>query len=103
MRLLRFHELPVSPWRNGGGVTRAARPVAPLDEYFYRRLSGAYQTIAHSAPKAAAIRHEVQRLKNTGLAGPIFASDDIQTRLRLQADLLEATEVMDVQTSDVHG
>ena len=22
MRLLRFHELPVSPWRNGGGVTR---------------------------------------------------------------------------------
>jgi hypothetical protein len=39
MRLLRFHELPVSPWRNGGGVTREVAALGGPDGDFLWRLS----------------------------------------------------------------
>lgn len=37
MRLLRFDELPVSPWRNGGGVTREVAALrAPGGDFLWR-------------------------------------------------------------------
>lgn len=39
MRLLRFHEFPVSPWRNGGGVTREIAALRGAGDDFLWRLS----------------------------------------------------------------
>lgn len=39
MRLLRFHDLPVSPWRNGGGVTREIAALGGAGGDFLWRLS----------------------------------------------------------------
>lgn len=39
VRLLRFHELPVVPWRNGGGVTREVAALGAPGSDFLWRLS----------------------------------------------------------------
>ncbi|OEO29999.1 hypothetical protein VW23_023385 [Devosia insulae DS-56] len=70
MRLIRFQDLPVTPWRNGGGVTRevAARHDAGAGSDFLWRLSIATVNADGAFSSFAGIDRTIAMLAGRGMA-----------------------------------
>ncbi len=74
----------------------------PLDKHLQRGLAGANEPIAHAAAKAPPVGHEVQGFQNAGFSGAVLAGEEVDSRGGPQLNVVERTQVTDVQTRYAH-
>ena len=88
----------LSPMRRVAGAL-----FIPFHEDLQRFLPLADQAITYPAAETAPIGHQVQGLKNAGLAGAIVSGQQVQARLRREVHRIEATQLVQGEAADLHG
>jgi len=78
------------------------RHIVRATEYGERRLALPYEPLAGPGPKRTAATEQKNGLEDGGLAGAIFAGDEIQLGRELQCRGFHAAQVLDTQLGEGH-